>query len=301
MDFYLFVILIILACVVGLVLGMMAQSGSVIIVPFLFSFFAFSILLSMGTSLFVDLITASVVTAVYIYHRHENKMEIKLGILTGLFALCVSFIGSYLAFTLIISSESTEGLFSILFAGFEIFLGILLIRNATKSKEDMVKPNAESKIMDYLDRIPDNVKTVLIFLFAIIPAINSGLFAGSGGFFMVLLLMILCRYEIHKAAGTGVLFMVLTALGPCLFYSILAPILFPTTIMFSWKTFVTINAGVYVDYFLVLIIGIPSTITAFFASVKAQKISEKHLKFTLGIIVLVLNSIMLIQSLINSF
>ncbi|MHA1301234.1 MAG: hypothetical protein ACTSO9_17570 [Candidatus Helarchaeota archaeon] len=92
--------------------------------------------------------------------------------------------------------------------------------------------------------------------------------------------------------------MMINALGPVIFYSLIAPSLFPTIITFSPETFITVRTNVFVDFNIVLLGGIFAVITALIASMQAQKLSEKMLKITLGIIVLILNSIMLVQAII---
>ncbi|MFX0136226.1 MAG: sulfite exporter TauE/SafE family protein [Candidatus Hodarchaeota archaeon] len=295
MDIYILILLISFSIIIGIVIGLMAQSGSVIIVPFLFSFFRFSMLKAMGTSLIIDFLTTTIAVMVYISHREDNKLDLKLGLLLGLIALGISFIGSFLAFTII---RISSNLFPILFALFNMGVGLSLIRNATKSR-DVNRPRVSEKVMDWVDNLPDNVKLIVVIIFACIGGLNGGLFAGPGGFLMTVVLMIFYRFEIHKAVGTGLLFMTFTALGPSIFYSLIAPALFPTTISFSWDTFISIRANIYVDFNLVLLVGSFAIAASLFSSMKAQKLSEKNLKIILGVIVLVLNSIMLFQAIIK--
>ncbi len=295
MDVTLFVIFIFLAIIVGVVIGLMAQSGSVVIIPFLFSFFHMEMLRAMGSSLFIDLISTTTATIIYLYHRKENEMDVKLGLILGFVSFGVSFVASILVFTLI---RTESKIFPILFSGFQIIVGVTLIRNATKSEEDPNKPRMTTKIMDWIDNIPDGIKLGIVITFACVGGFNGGFFAGPGGFLMTILLLIIYRYEIHKAVGTGLLFMMITAAGPCIFYSLIAPSLFPTIITFSTDPLITIRSNIYVDFNIVLLGGLFAVTTAFLAAIKAQKLSEKMLKITLGIIVLILNSIMLVQAIL---
>ncbi|MHA1301233.1 MAG: TSUP family transporter [Candidatus Helarchaeota archaeon] len=156
MDFSLYIIFSILAMIVGVVIGLMAQSGSVVIIPFLYSFFHMEMLRAMGSSLFIDLICTTTATIIYIYNREENKMDIKLGLILGFIALVVSFFASFLVFTLI---RTESKIFPILLSGFQIIIGISLIRNATKTEEgDPNQPSATTKIMDWIDNLPKGVK-----------------------------------------------------------------------------------------------------------------------------------------------
>ncbi|MHA1384800.1 MAG: TSUP family transporter [Candidatus Helarchaeota archaeon] len=296
MDFSLYIIFSILAMIVGVVIGLMAQSGSVVIIPFLYSFFHMEMLRAMGSSLFIDLICTTTATIIYIYNREENKMDIKLGLILGFIALVVSFFASFLVFTLI---RTESKIFPILLSGFQIIIGISLIRNATKTEEgDPNQPSATTKIMDWIDNLPKGVKFGSVVFLACIGGFNGGFFAGPGGFLMTVSLLVVYRYEIHKAVGTGLLYMMINALGPVIFYSLIAPSLFPTIITFSPETFITVRTNVFVDFNIVLLGGIFAVITALIASMQAQKLSEKMLKITLGIIVLILNSIMLVQAII---
>ncbi len=292
MDINLLIILICFSIIIGIDIGLLSNSGSVILIPFLFSFFGFTMLKAMGTSLFIDFLCAAIAVTVYLIHRKDNELDLRLGLILGGIAFFISFIGSFLAFTVIFASSSV---FPIFFALFQIAVGISLIRNATKSR-DVDKPRVSEKIINKIDNLPEHVKVLIVGCFACIGGLNGGFFAGPGGFLMTIILMIFFRYEIHKAVGTGLLFMTFTALGPSIFYSIIAPILFPTTISFSWNTLISIRMNIYVDFNFVLIIMSFAIIGSLFSSIKAQKLSEKKLKIILGVIVVILNSIMLIKA-----
>ncbi|NVM03566.1 MAG: sulfite exporter TauE/SafE family protein, partial [Candidatus Helarchaeota archaeon] len=279
MDIYLLILLICFSIIIGIDIGLMGQSGSVVIIPFLFSFFGFTMLKAMGTSIVVDFLCAAIAIAIYLIHRKDNELDLKLGLILGGIAFGISFIGSFLAFTVIFASSNV---FPILFALFQIAVGISLIRNATKSR-DVDKPRVSEKVMERIDNLPNHMKLIIVGFFACIGGLNGGFFAGPGGFLMTVILMIFFRYEIHKAVGTGILFMTLTALGPSIFYSLIAPALFPTTISFSWDTLISIRTNIYVDFNLVLIIGSFAVMGSLFSSIKAQKLSEKNLKIILGV------------------
>ena len=292
----LIILLIIFSVIVGMVIGLMAQSGSVIIVPFLFTFFGLAFLTAMGTSILVDLISSGIATVVYLYHRKENELDIKLSLILAVFAFVISFFGSYLAFIIVRTSE--KGL-AILFAIWWVVMGIFLIRNATKSKDESEKTGINKKVMEIVDNFSEKQKLIIVIIVSCFAGIQAGFLAGTGGFLMTVLLLVIYRYEIHKAIGTGLLFMTITALGPTIFYSLIAPTLFPTTIAFSLEEFFQIRWNVYIDYNLVLIIGSIAVIAAFFSSIKAQKLSDKSLKIILGVILIVLNLTMLIQSIVT--
>lgn len=293
MDIFLYFFLIILSILIGIVIGLMAQSGSVIIIPFLFSFFFIPMLKSMGTSLLNDFISATVASIIYFYYRAKNDLDIKLSIILGGIAFILSILGSFLAFIIV---KSTEKIFPIFFALFQIIIGVLLIRNASKSGKTNEKLKTNSKVKEFIDDLSNNVKIIILLIFTCIAGINSGLFAGGGGFLMTVLLLVIKRYEIHKAVGTGVIFMAINSLGPSIFYSVIAPSLFPPKLSFSTNSIFSFISNLYVDFNLLIIIVSFSVIGSLFGSIKAQKISEKNLKYTLGLIVLILNSIMLVQA-----
>ena len=278
-------LLIIIGLIIGVSAGFVGASAVSIVVPILFVFFQFDILMALGTSLLVDIIGASAIA--YLYYKRGN-VELRMGLILGLTSFTFAIIGAIFAFML---ADFSESVLSGIFGYVNIFLGTMVIINAImaekKAKENAVKMESgeiesipNSKFGDWMETLSPKSKNIFLFLISIFIGINAGMFGAGGGFILTLVLIYILAYKPLKAVGTGTFIMILTASGAFIAYFIrFGVVLGPVS-----QTICLLFAS---------IIGICSIIGGTIGTKIAHKLSENYLKITLGVIIIIFGIIMI--------
>lgn len=194
-----------LAIAIGVVTGgitsLIGASGVMIIVPVLTMFFHVSAHSAIGTSLFVDVIAS--ITVSYTYFKNGN-IEIKSSIWIAVASIAGAQLGA------LFSSQIKEGPLSEMFGVILVIAGVgLLIKSYNKKSEQK-----ESKIR-FTHGWQQVVSSIII---GIGIGILSGLFGAGGGVMILLALIVIMSYPLHKAIGTSTLIMAMTALSSTVGY-----------------------------------------------------------------------------------
>ena len=200
------IVFYLLAVAIGIVTGgitsLIGASGVMVIVPALTMFFNVGGHTAIGTSLFVDVIAS--ITVSYTYFKNGN-IEIRSGIWIAIASIAGAQLGA------LFSSQIEEGPLSAMFGGVLVLSGVGLI---IKNYKEKGKPK-ESKIK-FTKKWQRIVSSILI---GIGIGILSGLFGAGGGVMILLALIMILSYPLHKAIGTSTLIMAMTALSSTVGYA----------------------------------------------------------------------------------
>ena len=188
-------IFILAGFVTGIITGIIGASSIVAFIPIILLFLDYDAFSLIGVSLALDIFVALVVFLMYKKYHH---IKFKIGIFLAIFAVIGAIVGSYVS----ISLPESE-LFAI--TGLvTIITGIGLFRRKRKFKP-ITKLNFHFSLKS------------LKFWLAILLAFGIGLIAGgvgaAGGISLLLLLILLFKFEIHEAIGTSVFVMFFIALA----------------------------------------------------------------------------------------
>jgi len=200
-----YLLAIIIGVITGGITSLIGASGVMVIVPVLTMFFNVGAHTAIGTSLFVDIIAS--LTVSYTYYKNGN-IEIKSGIWIALSSIAGAQLGSLFA------SRIKEGPLSILFGIILLISGIgLLVRSNIKKKDLDIRQKGKIRFKKGWQQI------VACIIIGIIIGIISGLFGAGGGVMILLALVLIMSYPLHKAIGTSTLIMALTALSSTIGYA----------------------------------------------------------------------------------
>jgi len=198
-----------LAIIVGIITGgltsMIGASGVMIIVPVLTMLYNVETHTAIGTSLFVDVFAS--ITVAYTYFRNGN-VELKSGIWIAVASITGAQLGSMFA------SKINEGPLSLLFGGVLVLSGIMMFikANSKKPEENEQKPRK----VRFEKGWQQIVSSIII---GIGIGIISGMFGAGGGGMILLTLIVVLAYPMHKAIGTSTLIMAMTALSSTIGYA----------------------------------------------------------------------------------
>ncbi|MPM10695.1 hypothetical protein SDC9_57029 [bioreactor metagenome] len=198
-----------LAVIAGIITGgltsMIGASGVMIIVPVLTMLFHVGAHTAIGTSLFVDVIASAVVS--YTYFRNGN-VELKSGIWIAVSSIAGAQLGSLLA------SQIQEGSLSALFGVILVLSGIMMfIKAYRKKQDDQEQQNRKIRFAKGWQQI---VSSIVI---GVGIGIISGMFGAGGGGMILLTLIAVLSYPMHKAIGTSTLIMAMTAFSSTIGYA----------------------------------------------------------------------------------
>lgn len=205
MNLVLYLLSIIIGIVTGGITSLIGASGVMIIVPILTMLFKVSVHTAIGTSLFVDVIASLAVA--YSYYKNGN-IEIKSGIWIALTSVIGAQLGASLA------SKMGEGNLSSSFGVVLVIAGLSMIRKSYKEKSDT--PNTLTRFIHFKKEW-EKILAALIIGLGI--GILSGIFGAGGGVMILLALITLMSFPLHKAIGTSTLIMAITALSSTIGYA----------------------------------------------------------------------------------
>lgn len=259
MSIIFYLIAVAIGVITGGITSLIGASGVMIIVPILTMFFNISVHTAIGTSLFVDVIAS--LTVAYSYYKSGN-IELKSGIWIALTSIVGAQIGAMFA------SKMGEGNLSSSFGIVLIIAGLSMVRKSYKEKGD--KPAAGGLI-----HFKAEWQRILAALFIGLGiGILSGIFGAGGGVMILLALIILMSFPLHKAIGTSTLIMAITALSSTVGYAIRGKI----------------------DILLGSFLAAGSILGAVLGSRYANKVNEKTLQKVVGICFVVMGAVMTVIS-----
>lgn len=240
-----------LAICIGVVTGgitsLIGASGVMVIVPILTMLFKVNVHTAIGTSLFVDVIAS--LTVAYSYYKHGN-IELK----SGMWIALTSIIGAQLGASL--ASKMGESKLSSWFGVILVIAGLSMIRKSFKEKSDS---------SDNLDKHIEFKKEWQRILTALIIGLGigilSGIFGAGGGVMILLALIIIMSFPLHKAIGTSTLIMAITALSSTIGYA----------------------ARGSIDFVLGILLSIGAVTGGILGSRYANKVNEKTLQKIVGV------------------
>jgi|SRR3989338_5684191 len=188
-------IFILAGFVTGIITGIIGASSIVAFIPIILLFLNYDAFSLIGISLALDVFVALVVFLMYKKYHH---IKFKIGIFLSIFAVIGAIIGSYISLSLPQSELfAITGLITGL-TGIGLFRRKRKFKQATKSEFNF------------------SLKSLKFWL-AIFLSLGVGLIGGAlgaaGGISLLLLLILLFRFEIHEAIGTSVFIMFFIALA----------------------------------------------------------------------------------------
>lgn len=243
--FYLFAIVI--GAITGSITSLIGASGVMIIVPILTMFFKVSVHVAIGTSLFVDVIAS--LTVAYSYYKNGN-MELK----SGIWIAVTSIIGAQLGASF--ASKMGEGNLSSSFGIVLVIAGLLMIRKSYKVKSD-----SSDTLIGFFHLTKEWEKILAALIIGLGIGILSGIFGAGGGVMILLALIILLAFPLHKAIGTSTLIMAITALSSTIGYA----------------------ARGKIDFVLGSLLSLGAVLGGVLGSHYANKVNEKTLQKIVGI------------------
>ncbi|MBL4938627.1 sulfite exporter TauE/SafE family protein [Clostridium sp. YIM B02515] len=247
MNLLFYILAVAIGVVTGGITSLIGASGVMIIVPILSMFFKVSVHTAIGTSLFVDVIAS--LTVAYSYYKNGN-IELKSGIWIALTSIIGAQLGASFA------SKMGEGNLSSSFGIVLVIAGLSMIRKSYKEK------NAPSDtVSGFIHFKAEWQKILAALIIGLGIGILSGIFGAGGGVMILLALIILMSFPLHKAIGTSTLIMAITALSSTIGYAVRGNI----------------------DILLGILLSAGAVIGGILGSRFANKINEKTLQRTVGI------------------
>ncbi|MBZ9689512.1 sulfite exporter TauE/SafE family protein [Clostridium estertheticum] len=209
--------------------------------------FKVSVHTAIGTSLFVDVIAS--LTVSYSYYKNGN-IELK----SGIWIASTSIIGAQLG--ALFASKMGEGNLSSSFGVVLVIAGLSMFRKSYKEKSD-----SSDTISGFIHFKTERQKILAALIIGLGIGILSGIFGAGGGVLILLALIILMSFPLHKAIGTSTLIMAITALSSTVGYA----------------------ARGKIDFELGSFLAVGAVLGAILGSSYANKVNEKTLLKIVGI------------------
>jgi len=242
----------------GIVTGLIGLSAVNIVAPLLVVLLGYPIYVAVGLALGIDVFASFSSSAVY---WRKGNVDWKPAAIIVLFSLIGVFFGSF--FGAVIPS----GYLTILIGLGISFVGFDLAKKGLLKQETSLIGN---------NPFVAKHKSFFIFIGSITIGLISGLFGGGGGLMILVLLVSVFNFKVHRAIGTSVLAMIFVAGFGSLFHYFNVP--FSITDLFIAGT-VALFAGAI-------------------TSIYANKLNEFSLKKISGLIILLLGIVMTIRALL---
>ena len=257
-------LILLIGCFSGMVTGLTGASGVMVVVPLITILLKFPIHYAIGTSLVVDVMTSLVISVTYF---KNNNIAIKPAALVALSSVAMAQIGARFS-----EKMPERGLDS----GFSFVLIVLaLIIWRTGIHRDKMPP-APINLSDHNFSL---WRIVLSVLLAGGSGFMTGFIGAGGGTNILLILLFINRFPMHKALGTSILIMSLTALSGVIGHASLGHVNLMTGLSLAFSAMIT---GVFCARF-------------------ASKISERSLSRLMGAVYLILGAVMMIVHFRNSW
>lgn len=191
-------IFIIAGFVTGIITGIIGASSIVAFIPIILLFLDYDAFSLIGISLALDVFISLVV---FLMYKRFNHIKFKIGLFLAVFAVVGAIIGSYL------SLSAPQGPLFAITGLVSIFTGIGIFRRKRHFKP-MTKLN-----FDFSMKSINSWKSWLAVFLAFVIGLIAGGFGSAGGISLLLLLILLFRFEIHEAIGTSVFVMFFIAIA----------------------------------------------------------------------------------------
>lgn len=281
MSLSFYVLSILVGIITGGITSLIGASGVMIIVPILTMFFNVSVHNAIGTSLLVDVIAS--LTVSYSYYKNGN-IDLKSGIWIALTSIVGAQLGASFA------SNMGEGNLSSSFGIVLLIAGLGTFRKSYKNKnkisendnsvdncETMEKTDSKKSKHKFLkfEKQWQKILAALIIGFGI--GVLSGIFGAGGGVMILIALIVIMSFPLHKAIGTSTLIMAITALSSTIGYA---------------------SRG-NIDIILSILISIGAILGGVIGSRYANKINEKTLQKLVGICFTLMGITMVVLSKLN--
>lgn len=247
MSIFMYLFAILVGIGTGVITSLIGASGVMVIVPILTMVFSISTHTAIGTSLFVDVIAS--ITVSYSYYKNKN-IDLKSGIWIAITSILGAQLGASFA------SNMGEGKLSSYFGIVLLLAGISMFRKSSKDNK-----NLSDKVSKVINFKAEWQKIITALIIGLGIGILSGIFGAGGGVLILLALIIILSFPLHKAIGTSTLIMAITALSSAIGYGVRGNI----------------------DYSLGCLIAIGSIAGGIVGSRYANKINEVTLQKTVGI------------------
>ncbi|MGY5852648.1 MAG: TSUP family transporter [Candidatus Thorarchaeota archaeon] len=271
----LIVLLIILAVPIGILVGLGASiiglTAWPLIVPLFFAVGGFSLHEALLSSMMVDLLLAIVLTIFYT-KRSDEGVELQYGLKMGSVAGIVAGLAVLIAFPLITQfSDIFKGGASIVnFALGPIFIiqAIRTPKGQSRLESMQAETESPSKLQLWRQNLTDRQKGIITYSFCGAQGLLTGVIAIGGAMNIVLLLIVLMGYSTLRAVGTA---MVATT------------VLLAVTVF----TYLVLLGFMITTWYLVLLYGAIAGVSCILGALQSQRISERGLRFVIGIVVLI--------------
>ena len=244
------IILLIAGWGAGVVTGLIGASAVAVVIPILVVFGGYEPYTAIAVALSIDIFASSI--AAYNYTSHGN-IDIRHGLQIAVASVTGAMIGSWLSSYIPSSSLGGGSGLITLSIGVVFFLKPDTLDGELIKGYDIVKIFKKRKIISGI-------------LIGLVIGLIAGIVGAGGGMMILIALVILLDYPIHKAIGTSVLIMIFTAFSGA------------------------VGHAIYGDLALYSIIfgGIGGIVGAQSASKFANLSSEKLLKRVVGIVFMAL-------------
>jgi len=256
-------LVLLIGCFSGIVTGLTGASGVMVVVPLISILFRFPIHEAIGTSLVVDVLTSLAISVTYF--KNDN-IALKSAGWVALSSVAMAQIGA--RFSDKIPERGLDSGFSFML----IVLALIIWRTGIKRDRAQLAPSDPADYKFHLWRM------VLSVLLAGISGFMTGFIGAGGGTNILLILLFVNKFPMHKALGTSILIMSLTALSGVIGHATFGNVNLMTGITLAFSAILT---GVYCARF-------------------TSKISEKSLSRLMGGVYLILGVVMMMINLRNS-
>jgi len=256
-------LVLLVGCFSGMITGLTGASGVMVVVPLITILFKFPIHEAIGTSLVVDVLTSLMISATYF--KNDN-ITLKSAGWVAISSVTMAQIGARFS-----DKIPERGLDS----GFSFVLIVLaLIIWRTGIKRDKV-PVAPFDLSDYKSPL---WRLILSVLLAGGSGFLTGFIGAGGGTNILLILLFVNKFPMHKALGTSILIMSFTALSGVIGHASFGNVNILTGITLAASA---IPAGIYCARF-------------------TSRISEKSLSRVMSGVYIILGVVMMFINLRNS-
>jgi len=256
-------LVLLIGCFSGMVTGLTGASGVMVVVPLITILFKFPIHEAIGTSLVVDVLTSLMISSTYF--RNDN-ITLKSAGWVAISSVSMAQIGA--RFSDKIPERGLDSGFSFVL----IVLALIIWRTGIKRDKMAVAPFNLSDYKSPLWRL------ILSVLLAGGSGFMTGFIGAGGGTNILLILLFVNKFPMHKALGTSILIMSFTALSGVIGHASLGNVNLLTGISLAFSSILT---GIYCARF-------------------ASKISEKSLSRVMSGVYIILGVVMMIVNLRNS-
>jgi uncharacterized membrane protein YfcA len=190
------VFMILLGLASGVIMSLIGASAVMLIVPTLNMFLNFDIHVAIGVSLLVDVLASIVVCYAYL---KSGNVELR----QGLWIALGSVFGGQLGAGVVVGIPGW--LISLSFGIWMVGSGVIILRRG------LDRAFIANRFAKYVQFESKTRRILVSIILGFIIGLNCGVFGAGGGILIMLVLMFVLDYPIHKAVGTSTIIMAMTA------------------------------------------------------------------------------------------